>query len=78
METVISIADDVFQQAEELATALGLSRNELYTIALIQLVDQHRQDFITDRLNEVYAETESELDAVVEKLQALSLPEERW
>lgn len=78
METVISIADDVFQQAEELAAALGISRNELYAIALIQLIDQHRHDFITDRLNEVYAETESELDAVVEKLQALSLPEERW
>jgi hypothetical protein len=33
---------------------------------------------ITETLNQVYAETESEMDEVAKKLQAVSLPVEGW
>jgi metal-responsive CopG/Arc/MetJ family transcriptional regulator len=34
MKTAVSIPDDVFQSAEQLARRLGMSRSELYVQAL--------------------------------------------
>lgn len=54
MKTAISIPDPVFRSAEQLAARLGVSRSELYCKALAALVDRHRDDLITSRLNEIY------------------------
>ena len=54
MKTAISIPDRVFRSAEQLAERLGVSRSELYSKALAALVDEHRDDLITSRLNEIY------------------------
>jgi metal-responsive CopG/Arc/MetJ family transcriptional regulator len=78
METVVTISEEVFQQAEELAAALGVSRNELYAKAIEYFIHQQRHENITQQLNEVYAESNSDIDAVIERLQAVSLPVERW
>jgi len=75
MKTAISIPDGVFQSAERLAARLGVSRSELYSRALASLVDKHRDDSTTSRLNEVYGpELEaSSLDAGFALLQHQSL-----
>ena len=80
MKTAISIPDDVFEAAEQLARRLGKSRSELYSTAIASYVDQHRQDGVTEQLNEVYGpqKRQAELDAVLATLQALSIPEEKW
>jgi metal-responsive CopG/Arc/MetJ family transcriptional regulator len=78
MKTDVTIPDEVFQQAEEFAAALGMSRSELYAAALSQFIREQWDDFITERLNEVYSENDSELDAANKQLQAISLPVERW
>jgi metal-responsive CopG/Arc/MetJ family transcriptional regulator len=78
METAVSIPDEVVQQADELASALGLSRSELYALAIAEFISQRRDENITERLNQVYAETDSSLDVVTEQLQKISLPVERW
>ena len=54
MKTVISIPDRVFRSAEQLAVRLGVSRSALYSKALAVLVDKHRDDVITSRLNAIY------------------------
>lgn len=54
MKTAISIPDPVFLSAEKLAARLGVSRSELYCKALAALVDRHRDDLVTSRLNEIY------------------------
>lgn len=54
METVVTIPDDVFRKAEELAAALGLSRSEVYAAALAEFIRERQR--ITERLNEVYTE----------------------
>lgn len=54
MKTAISIPDRVFRSAEQLAARLGISRSELYSKALAALVERHRDDLITSRLNEIY------------------------
>jgi metal-responsive CopG/Arc/MetJ family transcriptional regulator len=54
MKTAISIPDRVFRSGEQLAARLRVSRSELYSKALAALVDKHRDDLITSRLNEIY------------------------
>lgn len=78
MKTAISLPDDVFEAAEGLAEELGISRSHLYARALAEFVGQHTDRTITERLNAVYADTESELDPVLEELQSRSLDAEDW
>jgi antitoxin MazE6 len=80
VKTAVSIPDRVFESAEELAARLGVSRSELYARALAVLVEKHREDLITARLNQVYARDgeDSSLDRNVAELQRRSLPRGRW
>lgn len=78
MKTAVSIPDRVFQSAEKLAARLGVSRSELYTRALADLVEKHREDLITCKLNEIFGSgrEESSLDRDVASLQSRSLSRE--
>jgi len=78
MEIAVIIPDEVSRQAEELAAALGMSRSELYAQALAEFIRERRDERITERLNQVYAANDSDLDAVIQQLQAVSLPVEQW
>jgi metal-responsive CopG/Arc/MetJ family transcriptional regulator len=80
VKTAISIPDDVFEAAEQLARRLGKSRSELYSAAIASYLDQHRQEGVTERLNGVYGphQEQAELNSVLATLQALSIPEEKW
>ena len=78
MKTAISLPDDIFEAAEELADELGLSRSRLYAQAVAEFVEHHRTDDVTERLNEVYAKTDSRLDPVLEELQARSISRDEW
>lgn len=75
MKTAISIPDRVFRSAEQLASKLGVSRSQLYSKALAALVDKHRDDLITSRLNEIYGpgRESSSLDAGIASLQHRTL-----
>lgn len=75
MKTTISIPDRVFRSAEQLAARLGVSRSQLYSKALTALVEKHRDDLITARLNEVYGPSResSLLDTEIGLLQYRSL-----
>jgi len=78
METIVNIPDEVFRKAEELAASLGLSRSEVYVAALTEFIREGREQRITERLNAVYAENDSELDPVIRQAQTNSLPLEQW
>jgi antitoxin MazE6 len=75
MKTAISIPDRVFRSAEQLAARLGVSRSQLYSKALAALVDKHREDLITSRLNEIYGpdRENSSLDGELALLQHRTL-----
>ncbi len=55
MKTAISVPDRVFRSAEDLAARLRVSRSELYSNALAEFIERHKNDLTTSRLNEVYA-----------------------
>ena len=80
MKTAVSIPDPVFQSADKLAARLGVSRSQLYARALVALVEQHSEDVITSKLNEVYGsdEADSPLDKPLVLLQSRSIPREKW
>lgn len=78
MKTAISLPDDLFDSADELAEELGVSRSELYATAVAEYVAKHRGEDITARLNRVYADEPSALDPRVRRAQARSVGRSEW
>ena len=78
MKTAISIPDPVFQAADDMAKNLGISRNELFTVAVSEYIKAHDSKSITRKLNEVYSQVENQLDNVIATMQMKSLPKEEW
>lgn len=78
MKTAISIPDDVFHAAEELAKQLRMSRSELYAKAVAAFITSHQRTNVRDKLDAVYKEEDSALDPVLAQWQFLSLPRDDW
>lgn len=73
MKTAISLPDDLFESADELAERPGVSRSELYAEAVAEYLAKHRNEDVTARLNEVYADQASGVDPALRSAQARSL-----
>jgi hypothetical protein len=56
VKTAVSIPDDVFAQADELAAQMNVSRSQLYATALRALVAQ--QELVTRQLNLVHGDAQ--------------------
>jgi Arc/MetJ-type ribon-helix-helix transcriptional regulator len=73
MKTAVSLPDQVFHKAEQLARQLGVSRSELYKKALENFFEQENsKETLLENLNRVYSESQEEPDpafgAVVRKI----------
>lgn len=75
MKTTISVPDEVFASAEELAEKLDVSRSWLYATAVAEYVAKYQYDEVTAKLNEVYANQDSRLDPAFRDAQARSVDE---
>jgi metal-responsive CopG/Arc/MetJ family transcriptional regulator len=62
MKTAISIPDDLFADAEELARELKKSRSRLYGDAVREYVARHSAESITESLDRVCDEVERRND----------------
>jgi metal-responsive CopG/Arc/MetJ family transcriptional regulator len=78
MKTAISIPDDVFESADELAEELGVSRSELYSTAVAEYLAKYKAQDVTAKLNEVYAKQPSGLPPEVRRAQARSIGKSDW
>ncbi len=78
MKTAISLPDDLFESADELAERLGVSRSELYAEAVAEYLAKHRNEDVTARLNEVYADEASGVGPALRSAQARSLGPSEW
>ena len=80
MKTAISIPDEIFHEAEQVAKRRGLSRSELYTNAVKQYVQDERFLGVRERLDAVYGNNSklSELDEAVRQAQERILTDETW
>lgn len=78
MKTAISISDDLFESAERFAERMGMSRSELYATALRRYLEEHSDEGVTERLDEIYGSEQEGLDAGLQRLQERSLPKDGW
>ncbi|ACB54270.1 hypothetical protein cce_4924 [Crocosphaera subtropica ATCC 51142] len=78
MKTAISIPDDIFTEAEKLAQKLHISRSELYTKAITAYLKNSRSSQITEKLNQVYQDTDSQLPQDITQMQLSSIEKEQW
>jgi len=62
MKTAISIDNQLFAAAENYTSAYGLSRSGLYSAAIREYIQNHMPDFVTEKLNNYYADHESKID----------------
>ena len=53
MKTAVSIPDDIFERADELARRELRSRSEVYAAALDEYVARHAPTEVTDNMNRV-------------------------
>jgi antitoxin MazE6 len=60
MKTAISIPDELFRQADELAGRLGKSRSEIYREALADYLARREPDAVTRTLDELADELAGE------------------
>ena len=72
MRVAISLPDDLFDAADHLAEQMGLSRNELYVLAVAEYVAKHRHGDVTDALNQVYSVEPSGIERTLRSAQAQS------
>ena len=78
MKTAISLPDELFEQAEELAHRLDIPRSQIYARAIAEYTKRHRSTQVREKLDEVYAEVQSKLDPTLAVMQWISLPPEEW
>jgi len=78
MKTEISIPDEIYHSADQLARRLGISRSELYAKAVSDYINSHKNEAVTKVLNRIYASEKSEIDPVIDLIQLRSLPKESW
>lgn len=78
MKTAISIPDPIFQAAECMAKRLGMSRSELFTVAMSKYMKENKYQDVTEELNKVYCEGNQSVDEMLSKMQAQSLSKEEW
>jgi metal-responsive CopG/Arc/MetJ family transcriptional regulator len=78
MKTAISIPDPLFEAAEKFAQHKGLSRSQLYAIALQEYLQSHQPDQITQQLDAIYADEDSSIDPLFVSLQAHTISEDNF
>jgi metal-responsive CopG/Arc/MetJ family transcriptional regulator len=80
MKTAISIPDHLFEEADRLAAARGVSRSELYAEAVARYVEAQKGLGVRERLDAIYSR-DSEISALqpeVAALQTRSLRGKKW
>jgi hypothetical protein len=56
MKTAISIPDDIYEEAERLATRLKKSRSDIYSRAVAEYVARHGSEQVTEAMDRVWHE----------------------
>lgn len=78
MKTVISVPDDLLAAAEDLADRLGMSRSQLFSVAVAEFVASHQDAEVTRKLDEIYGQERAGVDPVLQELQRQSLASAWW
>jgi metal-responsive CopG/Arc/MetJ family transcriptional regulator len=78
MKTAISLPDEVFEQAEQVAKRLKLSRSELYSRALAEYLARHTDSSVTAAIDAALTEVGQPREAFVVASGARRILEGEW
>jgi predicted transcriptional regulator len=78
MKTAVSIPDDLFRKADELAGRMGKSRSEVYRDALADYVSRRDPGAITRALDEIADEISAEERAFTTAAARRTLAQSEW
>ena len=78
MKTMVSIPDDIFEEAERLARRTKMSRSQLFSEAVKEYVARHAPKDVTDAMNQVCAEVGNGVDEFVSSASRLVLERSEW
>ena len=53
-KTAISLKESLFEQADAIAQEMNISRSQLFSIAVEEFIERHRNQKMLEALNEVY------------------------
>ena len=68
MKTAISIPDGLFKNAQRIAEKLGISRSQLFALAVKEFIENHGKNKITEKLNQIYSEQENSSNSFLEDI----------
>jgi predicted transcriptional regulator len=78
MKIAVSVPDDVFEEAEELARRMKQSRSEVYSRALAEYVARHAPDRVTEAMDRALAEIGEHADQFVRTTSRRVLKRGEW
>ena len=78
MKTAISLPDQLFRDADALASRLGVSRSELFQRAMERLLREHEDAATTAALDAVYGEEPASVAEPLMRMQVGSVSREEW
>ncbi len=78
MKTAVSIPDDLFRRADELASRLGKSRSEIYREALADYVARREPGAVTRALDALVDDLAGESDGFAAEAGRRTLEHSEW
>jgi metal-responsive CopG/Arc/MetJ family transcriptional regulator len=78
MKTAVSVPNEVYEQAEDLAQRTGRTRSEIYSTALRDYLAHHQAHPVTAAMDRVMSEIDSEPDPFLEAAARETLAEAEW
>jgi len=78
MKTAVSIPDDVFKDAERLASRLQTSRSKLYARALAEFVARHDDDRVTALMDQAVLEAGGKSDVFLDVAAKQAVQRAEW
>jgi predicted transcriptional regulator len=78
MKVAVSVPDDVFEEAEQLARRMKRSRSEVYSRALAEYVARHAPDRVTEAMDRALAEIGEPADHFVHTASRRVLRHSDW
>lgn len=78
MKTAVSIPDDIFERAEQLARRAKRSRSDLYARALSDYVARHAPDRVTEAMDKVLEDLNEPAEGFVSVAARRTLERSEW
>jgi hypothetical protein len=78
MKIAVSVPNEVFERAEQLAKRLEVSRSELYSRALREYLARHAPDEVTQALNLLCGELDTGAEEFAREASRRVLEESDW